>query len=75
MERRPYRFTTADLCDEFGSLIRVAEPLFKDYGGVGSFSGQIATVRVFEDNVLVREALEAEGGVPAQNTKRAGAHY
>jgi regulator of RNase E activity RraA len=27
-----------------------------------SFSGQITTIRVFEDNVLVREALEEEGG-------------
>ena len=40
----------------------MAEPLFKDYGGIGSFSGQITTVRVFEDNVLVREVLEEEGG-------------
>jgi regulator of ribonuclease activity A len=62
MERRPHRFTTADLCDEFGLLVRVAEPLVKDYGGIGSFSGQITTVRVFEDNVLVREVLEEEGG-------------
>ena len=62
MERRPDLCTTADLCDEFGSLVRVAEPLFKDYGDIGSFSGQKSTVRVFEDNVLVREALEEEGG-------------
>ena len=62
MERGPDQFTTADLCDEFGSLVRVAEPLFEDYGAIESFCGQIATVRVFEDNVLVREALEEEGG-------------
>ena len=43
----------------------MAEPLFKDYGGIGSFSGQLITVRVFEDNVLVREALEEEGRGPA----------
>jgi len=61
MEPGPIEFTTADLCDEFGSLVRVAGPLFRDYGGNGSFCGQIATVRVFEDNVLVREALEEEG--------------
>ena len=60
MEQR--RFTTADLCDEFGSIVRVAEPLFEDYGGVESFCGQIATVDVFEDNVLVREALGSDGG-------------
>ena len=60
MERGPDRFTTADLCDEFGSLVRVAEPLFKDYGGIGSFCGQAATVRLFEVNVLVYEAPAAE---------------
>jgi regulator of ribonuclease activity A len=61
MDRRPTHFTTADLCDEFGTLIRVAEPLFGDYGGETTFSGEIETVRVFEDNVLVREILEHEG--------------
>jgi regulator of RNase E activity RraA len=66
MEREPDQFTTADLCDEFGSLVRVAEPLFKDYGAIGSFSGQITAVRVFEDNVLVREALHA---VPRRSGK------
>ena len=41
--------------------MRVTEPLFRGYGGARSFCGPIATVRVFEDNVLVREALETEG--------------
>ena len=39
----------------------MTESLFRDYGGAGSFCGPIATVRVFEDNVLVRETLEMEG--------------
>lgn len=54
-------FATTDLCDEFGDEVRVAEPLFRDWGGVPSFAGPIETLRVFEDNTLVREALEAEG--------------
>lgn len=54
-------FKTPDLCDEFGELVWMAEPLFRDYGGAGSFHGPIVTVRVFEDNVLVRETLETEG--------------
>jgi regulator of ribonuclease activity A len=53
-------FKTADLCDEFGSLVQVAAPLFGDYGGVTSFCGQIATVKVFEDNMLIREILEKD---------------
>ena len=54
-------FKTPDLCDEFEESVRVADPLFRDFGGAGSFHGPIATVRVFEDNVLVREELETEG--------------
>ncbi len=54
-------FATADLCDEFGEGVRVAEPVFRNYGGASSFSGPVSTVRVFEDNVLVREALEEDG--------------
>ena len=54
-------FKTPDLCDEFEESVRVADPLFRAFGGAGSFHGPIATVRVFEDNVLVREELETEG--------------
>lgn len=54
-------FKTADLCDEFGTSVQVAEPIFQDFGGIEAFSGQIATLKVFEDNVLVRQELELEG--------------
>ena len=54
-------FTTADLCDEFESLVKIAEPLFQDYGQIKSFYGEIATVKVFEDSVLIRKTLETEG--------------
>src|SRR5215210_9139724 len=54
-------FKTADLCDEFGQSVGVAEPLLRDYGGTTSFYGSLVTVKVFEDNVLVREALETDG--------------
>jgi regulator of ribonuclease activity A len=54
-------FATPDLCDEFGAEVRVAEPLFRDFGGVERFAGPIATLRVFEDNALVRQALEMPG--------------
>ncbi len=58
---KPMDFKTADLCDEFEQSVGVAEPLFRDYGGTTSFHGSLATVKVFEDNVLVREALETDG--------------
>jgi len=54
-------FATADLCDERGPRARVADPLFRDFGGERGFHGPIATVRVFEDNVLVRAALSEAG--------------
>ena len=55
-------FATPDLCDEFGAEVHVAEPVFRDFGGVEHFAGPIATLRVFEDNALVRQALEMPGG-------------
>jgi regulator of ribonuclease activity A len=55
-------FATPDLCDEFGAEVHVAEPVFRDFGGVERFAGPIATLRVFEDNALVRQALEMPGG-------------
>ena len=55
------KFTTADLCDAFAPSLHLAQPLFHDYGGVSRFAGPIETVRVFEDNALVRAALETKG--------------
>jgi regulator of ribonuclease activity A len=55
------RFSTADLCDEHGEKVRVVAPIFRNYGGAPTFHGEIATVRVFEDNLLVRDALSRPG--------------
>lgn len=52
---------TADLCDLHGDRLRVVDPLLRDFGGVRQFHGSIVTVRVFEDNVLVRALLETPG--------------
>ncbi len=52
---------TADLCDEFSDQLDICEPLFGDFGGQLQFGGQIATVKCFEDNSLVRQ-LTAEAG-------------
>lgn len=51
-------FATADLYDEHGENLQVALPVFNDYGGKSSFCGEIVTVKVYEDNSLVRAALE-----------------
>lgn len=52
---------TADLCDDYSDLLQIAEPVFTDYGGVQNFSGKIVTLKVFEDNVLVRDFLQQAG--------------
>ncbi|MBQ0725450.1 MAG: ribonuclease E activity regulator RraA [Cycloclasticus sp.] len=50
-------FKTADLCDDFSDNIQVVTPQFQAFGANKRFSGQIQTVKVFEDNVFVREML------------------
>jgi len=52
---------TADLCDDYAADIQVAEPVFQIYGSRRSFGGRMVTLRVFEDNSLVRSALEDAG--------------
>ena len=52
---------TADLYDHFDDELELCELVFRNFGGVVNFSGPIATARVLEDNVKVREHLEAPG--------------
>lgn len=52
--------TTADLSDDHPDA-QVAEPLFQDYGGLHCFSGPVVTVKVFEDNTMVKTILEEPG--------------
>tara|TARA_B100000586_G_C19997435_1_gene378951 strand:- start:91 stop:576 length:486 start_codon:yes stop_codon:yes gene_type:complete len=54
-------FKTADLYDEYGDDLKVALPIFRDYGGKKIFHGPISTIKAFEDNSLVRKALEEPG--------------
>ncbi len=54
-------YKIADLCDEHPTLVRVADPIFRNFGGRLDFGGQISTVKVHEDNVLVKDALSQEG--------------
>ena len=58
-------FKTPDLCDAFegelGKSVRVVAPMFKPYGARQAFSGQIVTLKLFEDNSLVRTLFSEEG--------------
>jgi regulator of ribonuclease activity A len=55
------KFATADLYDQHTSEVQVVLPGFSDYGGRKRFCGPVATLKVHEDNSLVRETLEQDG--------------
>jgi regulator of ribonuclease activity A len=58
-------FSTCDLCDahknDLTGAFRVLAPAFRDFGGVNKFSGQVFNVQCFEDNSLVKAALDTPG--------------
>jgi regulator of ribonuclease activity A len=58
-------FKTPDLCDQFeadlGKTVRVVAPMFQRYGGRAAFCGEIVTLKIFEDNTLVREIFGEDG--------------
>ncbi|MGL6070426.1 ribonuclease E activity regulator RraA, partial [Craterilacuibacter sp.] len=55
-------FLTTDLYDANEGRVQVAEPRLKNFGGRTRFAGQIVTLKLFEDNTLVREVLATNGG-------------
>jgi len=54
-------FTTADLWDEHAAVLKCADPIFQAFGRNKEFGGQITTLKLFEDNSLVRMLLDTEG--------------
>ncbi len=56
---------TCDLCDlhkgDLSGAFRVLPPVFRDFGGRTAFAGPVVTVQCFEDNSLVKAALEGPG--------------
>ena len=42
-------------------VVDVVEPMFSNYGGCSSFGGSISTIKCFEDNGLIADALEENG--------------
>lgn len=53
-------FKTADLSDQHPNCA-IAEPIFFRFGGAPRFHGRIRTVKVLDDNLLVRQMLEGSG--------------
>lgn len=59
-------FATTDLCDDHphlleNGLLAVLPPVFRLFGQHVKFAGPAVTLKVFEDNALVRAALEGPG--------------
>jgi regulator of ribonuclease activity A len=53
-------YATTDLSDAHPDA-PVCAPIFRDFGGHIAFHGPIKTLKVFEDNALVRSTLETPG--------------
>jgi len=54
-------YSVPDICDDFIEDIAVLDPLFSDFGGKQKFSGEIVTIKCFEDNSLLRDTVQSEG--------------
>lgn len=63
--RSALTFATCDLCDAFkndgSGAFRVLPPVFKNFGGMMKFCGAVVTVKCFEDNSLVKAAVDSPG--------------
>ena len=59
------KFATCDLCDayknDFTGSFRVLPPVFKNFGRLLQFSGEVVTIKCFEDNSLVKAAVDSAG--------------
>ncbi len=58
-------FSTCDFCDEHKANdtgeIRVIPTVFQNYGARDRFAGQVLTVKCYEDNSHVKQAVESPG--------------
>lgn len=64
MSSTPF-ISTCDLCDahknDGSGAFRVLPPVFRDFGAVRRFAGPVVTVKCFEDNTPVKQAVESAG--------------
>lgn len=61
----PPNFSTPDLCDVHENNasvgLTVLDGIFNSYGAVKQFSGQVVTIKCFEDNSVVKKLLDEPG--------------
>ena len=69
----PAAFATCDLCDahknDTSGDFRVLPPVFRDFGAVKKFAGPVVTVKCFEDNSLVKAAVDSDGRIDTPQGK------
>ena len=54
-------YNTSLLCDIYAETIDVVDPLLTNFGGRGSFAGEVVTIKCFESVGLIYKALEENG--------------
>ena len=63
--RNDITFANCDLCDshknDTSGNFRVLPPVFLDFGAAQKFGGPVSTVKCFEDNSLVKAAVNSPG--------------
>lgn len=68
------KISTPDLCDQNPQQVQVCELAFNAYGQRMQFGGAIETVKCFEDNSLVKEALARDGAGKVLVVDGGGSH-
>ncbi len=60
-------FASCDFCDvhkgDSSGDFRVLPPVFRDFGQLTQFCGPVDTVKCFEDNTLVKGAVDSQGWI------------
>lgn len=52
---------TSEICDMYAENVDVLDPIFTHYGARVSFSGEVSTVKCYEDRGLVDKMLASNG--------------
>lgn len=54
-------FSVCDICDEHENDVQIVDPVFRSYGARTVFSGEIVTVKCYEDNSFVKDLVGTPG--------------
>jgi regulator of ribonuclease activity A len=66
--------STPDLCDEFEGEVATAQAQFIQYGKIAAFGGLAETVKCFEDNSKVKQAVGEDGSGKVLVVDGGGSH-